>query len=60
MLVKFLLVAHIAVLGNRLGPEFVINSTCRQVSWSSGCCGCSSPRSWRSACCGPRCVPARP
>lgn len=36
MLVKFLLVAHIAVLGYWLGSELVINSTYRYVSWSAG------------------------
>lgn len=36
MLVKFLLVAHIAVLGYWLGAELVINSTYRYVSWSAG------------------------
>lgn len=36
MLVKFLLVAHIAVLGCWLGSELVINATYRYVSWSAG------------------------
>lgn len=36
MLLKFLLVAHIAVLGYWLGSELVINSTYRYVSWSAG------------------------
>jgi hypothetical protein len=36
VLVKFLLVAHIAVLGYWLGSELVINSTYRYVSWSAG------------------------
>jgi hypothetical protein len=36
MLVKVLLVAHIAVLGYWLGSELVINSTYRYVSWSAG------------------------
>lgn len=36
MIVKFLLVAHIAVLGYWLGSELVINSTYRYVSWSAG------------------------
>ena len=36
MSVKFLLVAHIAVLGYWLGSELVINSTYRYVSWSAG------------------------
>jgi hypothetical protein len=36
VLIKFLLVAHIAVLGYWLGSELVINSTYRYVSWASG------------------------
>jgi len=36
MMINVLLVAHIAVLGYWLGSEFVINSTFRYVSWSSG------------------------
>ncbi len=36
MLVKILLVTHIAVLGYWLGAELVINSTYRYVSWSAG------------------------
>jgi len=34
VLIKFLLVAHIAVLGYWLGSELVINSTYRYVSWA--------------------------
>jgi hypothetical protein len=36
VLIKFLLVAHIAVLGYWLGAELVINSTYRYVSWAAG------------------------
>ncbi|MCC7199808.1 MAG: hypothetical protein IT483_09885 [Gammaproteobacteria bacterium] len=36
MFMDVMLVAHIAVLGYWLGAEFVINSTYRYVSWSSG------------------------
>lgn len=35
VLMKFLLVAHVAVLGYWLGAELVINSTFRYVSWSA-------------------------
>jgi len=36
MFMDVMLVAHIAVLGYWLGADFVINSTYRYVSWSSG------------------------